>query len=215
MSFDALAAVAAVEALEVVGLCRTEPSDSLGTGTLALLGPRAPDFWDHVQRSGEFRDGLRDPLDRWSERVITQIAGDVGGSPLFPFGTPARPFIGWALRSGRAWVSPVGLLVHDTAGLLVSYRGAVLFAETQPVEPTSSRPCDSCADQPCLDACPVGALGQGGYDLAVCHAFLDTPDGEPCMSGGCLVRRACPVSQSYPRPPAQSAFHMRSFHKPR
>ncbi|MEO1537658.1 MAG: ferredoxin [Pseudomonadota bacterium] len=215
MSIDALTDRASDAALDVIGVCHTEPEDGLGKGTLALLGPKEPGFWVHVQRSPEFLDGASEPLDRWSHLVVTRIARDVGGSPLFPFGEPARPFISWALRSGRAWVSPVGLLVHDVAGLLVSYRGAVLFDEVLPLGPTPERPCDACVEKPCLTACPVGALGKEGYDLATCHSYLDIPGGRPCMSGGCLVRRACPVSQSYPRTPAQSAFHMRAFHNPR
>ncbi len=74
------------------------------------------------------------------------------------------------------------------------------------------RPCDGCA-APCLTACPVGALTGAGYDLPTCHAWLDQPRGADCLSGGCLVRRACPVSQSYARLPEQSAYHMRQFHR--
>ena len=40
--------------------------------------------------------------------------------------------------------------------------------------------------------------------------LLDTPAGDACLSGGCLVRRACPASPA--RPAAQSAHHMAHFH---
>lgn len=181
-------------------------------GTLVLLGPREPDFWAHVTASPEFEDGEPDPMDRWSARVIGRIAAQVGGTAFFPFGDPARPFISWALRSGRAWSSPVGLLVHDTAGLMVSYRGAVLVPERLELPPTGASPCETCLEQPCLTACPVGALDAEGYDLPACHAFLDTSAGTTCMTGGCQVRRACPVSRTYGRLPAQSAYHMGQFH---
>jgi epoxyqueuosine reductase len=53
------------------------------------------------------------------------MACDLGAKALFPFGGPPwHPFIAWAKRSGRAWESPVGFLVHDQAGLMVSYRAA-------------------------------------------------------------------------------------------
>ena len=41
--------------------------------------------------------------------------------------------------------------------------------------------------------------------------FGITPLENDCMSKGCAVRRACPVSQSYGRMEDQSAFHMRAF----
>ena len=214
MSLERLETAARQHALGVVGLCHTKPEDDLLVGTIALLGPREPGFWSHVQTAIEFDDGLRDPLDRWSERVISKIADQVGGQALFPFGTPARPFISWALRSGRSWSSPVGLLVHDEAGLMVSFRGAVLVRERLRLPKTEPRPCDTCVARPCLSACPVGALTEAGYDIPACHAFLDHPDGAACLTTGCEVRRSCPVSQTYPRDPAQSAFHMASFHTP-
>ncbi len=211
MSLAKVTAAAEVHRLSVFGSCATQPEDGLEQGTLVLLGPREPGFWSHVTASAEFADGAADPLDRWSRRVVSEMADQLGGTALFPFGQPVRPFISWALRSGRAWQSPVGLLVHDEAGLMVSYRGAILLPEMLPSD-LSPNPCDCCRAKPCLDACPANALTAGGYDLDACHEFLDQPDGVSCMSRGCAVRRACPVSRSYGRTPAQSAFHMRKFH---
>ena len=73
-------------------------------------------------------------------------------------------------------------------------------------------PCDAC-DAPCRSACPVDALGPDGYDVAACHAYLDTDPGRDCMELGCKARRACPLSAASGRVPAQSAYHMRQFHK--
>ncbi len=117
-----------------------------------------------------------------------------------------------ALRTGRIWESPVRLLVHDRAGLMVSFRGALALRERLALPPAPARPCDSCPDRPCLTACPVGALGAEGYDVPACRGFLDTPAGADCMARGCAVRGACPVSASHGRLDAQSAFHMRQFH---
>ena len=213
MSLEALARLAEAHHLAILGALHTTPEDNLGTGTIALLGPAEPGFWPHVSESPEFQDNAPDPMDRWSARVITKLAENLNGRPLFPFGDPPRPFIGWALRSGQAFASPATLLVHAKAGLFVSYRGAILLPEVLSLPAPAANPCDACQDKPCLTACPPQALTAKGYNLPACHAFLDTDAGNTCMSQGCAVRRSCPLSQNYPRMASQSAFHMKAFHK--
>ncbi|MFW5881220.1 MAG: ferredoxin [Roseicyclus sp.] len=217
-SLETIAARAAGHRLEIFGAFHPGPDDGTpaGTRTLLLLGPAEPGFWAHVTASPEFADGAPDPLDRWSRRVIGGMACDLGAKALFPFaGPPWRPFIAWAKRSGRAWASPVGFLVHDRAGLMVSYRGALaLRARIDLPAPPDQAPCETCA-RPCLAACPMGALSAAGYDSAACHGFLDTDPGAACLSAGCAVRLACPVSRDYGRLPEQSAWHMARFHPSR
>ena len=148
------------ENLMVMGHLVAEPGDDLGVGTIVLLGPAEPGFWSHVSTSPEFSDGAPDPMDRWSRRVIEPLAKAFNATALFPFGTPPRPFIGWALRSGACFVSPAALLVHAKVGLFVSFRGAIFLPGTS-LEPSSApNPCDACADKPCLSACPPRATGR-------------------------------------------------------
>ena len=213
VSLTDIAAGAAASHLEVLGGfgCAGEPGFPAGTQTLLLLGPLEPGFWPAVQAAPEW--GGADPIDRWSRRVVGQLACDLGAKALFPFGGPPyQPFYTWALRSGRIWSSPVKLLVHDHQGLMVSFRGALALKEAVRLPAVAASPCQGCA-QPCLTACPVGALTAAGYDLPTCHSHLDGAGQESCMQGGCLVRRACPVSHGYARMPEQSAHHMRQFHK--
>lgn len=183
-----------------------------GCATLLLIGPAEPGFWPVFRASPEMADGAPDPLDRWSKRVLGGWAGTLGAQAVFPSdGPPYAPFIAWAKATGRVWNSPAGILVHDRAGLMVSFRGALALPWRVTLPPAPPCPCDGCA-KPCLTACPVAALGSGGYDVPRCKAYLDRAAGQDCMTRGCAVRRACPLSQSYGRAEAQSAFHMRSFH---
>ncbi|QYX58702.1 ferredoxin [Roseovarius sp. SCSIO 43702] len=208
MTFDRIADHVARDRLMVLGALH-EKGD-----TVLLLGP-GKGFWAMFRTQPEFQDGGPDPMDRWSERVITGIAQTLDAEALFPFGGPPyQPFLRWALSSGHAWSSPVGMLVHATAGMMVSFRGALRVSGeiALPPAPTAS-PCESCETKPCTTACPVDALSDAHfYKVDACHAYLDTLPGAICMKGGCLVRRACPISQSFVRDPAQSAFHMGYFH---
>lgn len=204
----------AAAAAEAVGLAAgggLHPEDGAdGAATVVLLCP-GPGFWERFRAAPEAGDGRPDPLDRWSLRVIGDLARRLGATALFPFGGPPwRPFTAWARASGATWEAPVGLLVHARFGLFVSYRGALGFAERLEAPPAGPRPCDGCA-APCLGACPVGAMTAAGYDVAACHGFLDTAAGADCLARGCAVRRACPVGAGL-RGAAQSAFHMAAFH---
>ena len=212
MTPDSIHELATRNSLIVSGALGAKPADPVprDTQSIALLSP-APDFWAEFSTSPEYLDTRPHPLDRWSTRVITDLAEAVGGTPVFPFGPPPyAPFFDWALRSGRAWASPVSLLVHDTQGLFISYRGAIALPFAIPDAPGRDRPCKTCA-RPCLTACPVSALTADGYGVPACAARLATTEGADCLNG-CLVRRACPVGPTL-RTPEQSAFHMAAFRR--
>jgi len=188
------------------------PPDMNGIATVILLGPDEPEFWPAFTNSPEYKDSHPNPMDRWSTRVVMGLADQLGAMAYFPFGGPPfSPFLRWALQSGRAWSSPINLLAHDTAGLFVSYRGALGFAHHIPLPPApDTSPCTSC-EAPCKTACPVDAFSSGLYDVPRCKAYLGTDAGQACMEQGCAARRACPISKNHGRLAEQSAFHMRAF----
>lgn len=207
--------------LVVRGAFHPEPADGVPAlaggrpaATLVLLGNVGPAMW-RVFRDAPERDPAGDGLDRWSERVVGALADALGAQALFPFtGPPYLPFIRWASRAGRVWPSPIGPLVHAEHGLWHAYRGALAFpgrlALPEPA-PDAGRPCDTCAEQPCMSACPVDAFGAGGYDVPRCTAHLESCAGSACRGTGCLARHACPVGRAGVYAPEQAAHHMRAF----
>ena len=74
-------------------------------------------------------------------------------------------------------------------------------------------PCDNCRTEPCRSGCPVGAIGEGPYDVPACIAHISTAAGRDCLTRGCLARRACPIGVGNLYPTAQAEFHMRAFLK--
>jgi hypothetical protein len=189
-------------------------ADGRMPATLLLIGNVGSSLWPAFSSSIEAADGASDPLNRWTQRVIGGIAREVGAEPLYPFGGPPYlPFQRWAMRAEAVAPSPLGILIHPDYGLWHAYRGALAFAERLALPPRVERPrpCDSCADRPCLSTCPVGAFSGHGYDVPACIGHISAPAGEPCMSGGCLAGRACPVGRDHGYGPAQARFHMTAF----
>ena len=181
--------------------------------TLVLVGNAGPSMWRAFEaaRSG---GPERDPLDAWTRLVVGEAARALGAHPMFPFaGPPWLPFQRWAQRAEPVSPSPIGPLIHPDYGLWHAYRGALAFADALDLPPPDERPrpCDSCADKPCLTTCPVGALTPGAYDLPVCVDHITRDAGRDCIEFGCRARRACPVGPDYVYEPSQAALHMEAF----
>lgn len=211
--FDGLTAALAEHGLAPRGAFHPGPADVVPgeAGTLVLVGNAGPAMWDAFAAD---RPAGPDALDVWSREVLGLVAARVGAVALFPFGGPPYlPFQRWAMRAEAVHPSPLGILIHPDYGLWHGYRGALAFVERLELPSRDDRPspCESCADRPCLTACPVDAFSDSGYDVDSCAGYLRSPDGGDCMTGSCLARRACPVGRDYTYPPDQAAFHMSAF----
>lgn len=193
------------------------PDDGLpDAATVVMIGNAGADLWRVFPHSPEAADGRAHALDRWSRRVVEGLAAQAGGRAIFPFdGPPYVPFQRWAQRAEPVRPSPVGMLIHPDFGLWHAYRGAVALPQAIELPPADDRPrpCESCADTPCLAGCPVAAFTAAGYDVAACAGHLSDPAGADCMDGGCLARRACPVGREYLYDRGQAAWHMHAFRR--
>ncbi|NQU60041.1 MAG: hypothetical protein HQ512_02835 [Rhodospirillales bacterium] len=196
-------------------------ADEIKGQTLVLVGNAGPKMWQAFSDAvpADSRDQDPHPLDTWTKRVLEGVAADLGAGALYPFGGPPyQPFQSWAVRAGGVHPSPTGPLIDAEFGLWHAYRGALVF-DTHidlPEPPSHASPCESCADKPCLDACPTDAFDPKGseradYDVKACVAHIADPAGRDCFTGGCLARRACPWGRDYVYGTEQATFHMKKF----
>jgi hypothetical protein len=182
--------------------------------TLVLLGFVGGEQWPVFSASTELADGLADPLDRWSRRIVAALAARHGASAFYPSdGPPWLPFQRWAMRAESVHPSPLGILIHPDYGLWHAYRGALAFRERIDLPAADRRPspCPACATRPCERTCPVAAVTSSGYDAAACTAHVAAAAGVDCLQQGCRARRACPVGATQRYGVEQAEFHMRSF----
>lgn len=167
-------------------------------------------MWQVFSASNEFSDGGPDPLDRWTKRIVGNIAKKAGLAVRYPFGEPHYPFQAWAMRSRSLKPSPLGILIDLEYGLWFAFRALLLLPEKPEdlpqLMPTGLHPCDHCTEKPCLSACPVNAVSTGSFDVVTCRSGLKNGDPGDCYDKGCGARNACPISTPYP--PDQLRFHM-------
>lgn len=197
----------------------------IASGTPGLLfGNHGGALWDAFSISPESADGLPDPMDRWTARVVKEaLAGEEGAVAAFPFGSTAWPFQRWAKRAMGLESSPLGLLIHPEWGLWHALRVAVLFPGLDsdialPRKPI--HPCANCIEKPCLSACPVEAFSVSGFAVARCRSYLDSrlssssdSSAADCNRSGCAARDACPVGRQWRYPDAEIRFHMAAFRR--
>jgi hypothetical protein len=110
VSLGAVQALLEPHFLEVLGgfaVAEGEEGFPRATRSLLLLGPREPGFWPHLQAQPEW--GGADPVDRWSRRVIGQIACDLGAKALFPLvARPISRFTDGPGAQGASGTAPYG-----------------------------------------------------------------------------------------------------------
>lgn len=187
--------------------------DGRSVATLVVVGNAGAAMWRSFTEARESWSRT-DPLDAWVRKVLGVVAQDLGAHAVYPSdGPPWLPFQRWGQRAESVVPSPIGPLIHPLFGLWHAYRGALGFADRVGVPPREAvaSPCESCAEKPCLDTCPVSALRPGAYDVPACVGHIESAAGRDCGALGCRARRACPVGPEYRYAAEQAAFHMAAF----
>lgn len=199
-----------------LGWFAPEPEDRLPGDSkfVILIGNAGPTMF---RRFATERNPATDLMDDWTRTTVDRLASDLDATALYPFDRPHLPFLTWARRGGGGHVSPLGLNIHAIFGLWHAYRAALSFpvAFDLPRHPAGSHPCESCADKPCLSACPVSAFDGASYDVARCGRHILQEPSQDCVPAGCKARLACPVGRVYTYGPQQMAFHMAAFRQSR
>ncbi len=154
----------------------------------------------------------RDPLDRYTLRVVEEAAARLGPAARVALYSQRRegqwvPLVALAREAGFGVPGRVGVLLHPGFGPWISMR-ALLYAplelpEARPCE--GFAPCDGCP-APCASACHGAAVGPAGLDARRCH---DTRHTDARCALDCDARVACVLAPEHGYPVEQRAHHCR------
>jgi hypothetical protein len=184
--------------LEILGDIPNHPDQ-----TLCLVGNGGRALWEKLPRPVRAEDH---PIDRYTLHHLAEL-GDSTMQIIYPDSKWLIPLqkLGRILNVARP--SLLGLDINETFGPWFAYRAVFLTSqripETAHAEFTS--PCESCADKPCLSACPSGAVGQP-FDVKKCGDFRFSRNS-PCADR-CLARMRCPAEAEHRYSLEQIQYHM-------
>jgi hypothetical protein len=124
---------------------------------LLLLGSHGKRYWEAAQ---PLPVNDLHPIDQYVCGEIRKHLAAVDYRILYP-GDHLLPLTDLGRLAGWHNTSPLGLGIHPKHGLWFAYR-ALLLANAVNLETElgtgAARPCESCSAQPCIAACPAGAV---------------------------------------------------------
>ncbi len=181
-----------------------------GARSAVVVGNGGPAHFRAFRAAPEAR-GRRDPLDRFTRRVVLEAAGALaeGSVPLLYAerrGGRFADFVALGEAAGLGAPSRLGLLLHPEYGPWLAIRALVLtplaLPETRPL--AGFAPCEGCP-APCAAACPGAAVPASGFDAGACAR---TRAALPACRARCAARNACVVGPEHAYGPEAEAHHM-------
>ena len=168
-----------------------------GYRQLILLGHGGRALWACVKASGMLGEH---PIDDYCVQTVTRWFTDLLPGQRYKILYPGEQVIGLQqLGKLAGWHQPSPFMVGIDAewGSWFAYRAAILadtdFVPFSPLE--CSNPCLACPGQPCIAACPAGALANGGFAFDLCRHHRLT-EGSACATT-CVARETCPVGAEH------------------
>ena len=176
---------------------RSTLGDTENFHQLILLGHGGKRLWACVQAADMAGEH---PIDNYVTQTVAQVFAEHFADQKFRIVYPGDSPVGLQeLGKLAGWHHPSPFMVgiDDEWGSWFAYR-AVVLADTDflPFLPVDrSNPCSSCAEQPCISACPAGAVSNEAFALDKCIAYRRQA-GSACEFT-CLARIACPVGSEH------------------
>ena len=176
---------------------RSTLGDTENFHQLILLGHGGKRLWARVQAAGMAGE---DPIDDYVVQTVAQIFADHFADQKYRIVYPGDGPLGLQqLGKLAGWHHPSPFMVgiDDEWGSWFAYR-AVVLADTNflPFYAVDrSNPCSSCSEQPCISACPAGAVSNDAFALDKCITYRRQA-GSACEFT-CLARIACPVGSEH------------------
>ncbi len=173
---------------------------------LILTGHGGKRMWSQLQQTDM---SIANPVDTYSLN-LTQYFIDAyldGTESLIIY--PANylvPLGQLGELAGWSHPSPLGQGINPVYGVWFAYRTAFLTTADIPViiYPPTDSPCQSCADKPCLAACPAGATGEN-FAIEPCVQHRLHP--QSTCTDRCLSRMACPIAPEHRYTLPQIQYH--------
>ena len=180
---------------------------------LIVLGNGGADFWRTYADAGPHHAAAH-PVDAFTvecveARVVPVLRrAGVEFRLFYPFRFTAEPlsFLHAGACAGLGVRSRLGILIHPVYGPWMALRAAISIAAALPASPPLAFDgCTSCSEQPCIRACPGGAISRVGWDVPACaRQRLQEPDS---CAEGCHARLQCIYGQGHRYPLAAQRHH--------
>lgn len=229
--FSSIATLAAERGLDLIGALSADRFDAsqpvgrrvgellVGCGTVCVFGSAGDSHWQALEAEAQAPitrapnpryNPLQDHAAATGSQLLDLLRHEgVHGRVVMAEDSDAPNMVQLAECAGLGTTSPVlGLLLHPEFGPWISLRFALLlegmpFGRLKDAELADAfQPCRNCS-KPCIKACPALAFdGQGGQSFEACAHWRHAGG----CSGGCDVRRACPVGAAYRYGPNEERF---------